>query len=154
MAIKVLVVEDNEYKRKRICEALESNDVKVKVDVDESYSFTSAWKKISSNNYDLIILDMSLPTFDKNQSEPGGAFRVFGGKELAKKMVKRGIDSKFIFVTQYKSFSDNISSYSFESIKIELIESYKDGCVGFIFYSNTQSDWRDELIMCLKGIDK
>ena len=49
--------------------------------VTESYSFTSAWKFISEHVFDVILLDMSLPTFDKTDSDPGGVFRIFGGKK-------------------------------------------------------------------------
>ena len=100
MGIDILVVEDNEYKRKRIVEVIKSdfNDCIV----TESYSFTSAWKFISEHVFDVILLDMSLPTFDKTDSDPGGVFRIFGGKELARKMGKRNVKSKFIFITQYK----------------------------------------------------
>lgn len=108
---------------------------------------------ITKENYDLILLDMSLPTFDKTTSNSGGDFRVFGGKELARKMNKRGKISKFIFMTQYKSFSDNINSYSYESLKEELLSQYPDVCLGFILYSNTKSEWRDELIGSIKGIE-
>ncbi|MDL2195678.1 response regulator [Shewanella algae] len=152
MPVKILIVEDNEFKRQRIFEVFTNDNHSLSV--DECYSFTSAWKLISEGGYDLVILDMSLPTFDKSQSEPGGAFRVFGGKELARKMAKRGIDSKFIFVTQYKNFSDNISSYSFDSLKTELSKNYEGSCLGFIFYSNTQSDWKEELLLAVNMVAK
>ena len=147
---KLLVVEDNEYKRKRIIELIASN--LVGWDIDECYSFNSAWQLISKNNYSVILLDMSLPTFDKTESEPGGAFRVFGGKELARKMSKRKITSKIIFVTQYKNFSDNTNSCSFDSLKSELLEEYYESCVGFILYSNTKSEWRDDLVTAMSEV--
>lgn len=152
MKIKILVVEDNEYKRSRIVELINTEFNHCKL--FECYSFTSAWKMISKEDFDLILLDMSLPTFDKTDSEPGGAFRVFGGKELARKMNKRKIRSKFIFITQYKSFSDNISSLSFDGLKTELLELYNEKCLGFILYSNTQSEWRDELVCNIREISR
>ncbi|MGM5531578.1 response regulator [Mixta calida] len=151
MDINILIVEDNEFKRKRIVEIIEAEFLDI--NISECYSFTSAWKMITKENYDLILLDMSLPTFDKTTSNSGGDFRVFGGKELARKMNKRGKISKFIFMTQYKSFSDNINSYSYESLKEELLSQYPDVCLGFILYSNTKSEWRDELIGSIKGIE-
>lgn len=147
---KLLVVEDNEYKRKRICEVIESNFNNWTV--EQCYSFNSAWRLISKEEYDVVILDMSLPTFDKTESEPGGVFRVFGGKELARKMTKRNIKSKFLFITQYKNFSDNTSSCSFDSLKTELLESYRKSCIGFVLYSNTQSEWRDEILTAIREL--
>ncbi|HDI3207966.1 TPA: hypothetical protein PMB08_003467, partial [Vibrio cholerae] len=116
-------------------------------------SFNSAWQLIYKNNYNLILLDMSLPTFDKTESEPGGAFRVFGGKELARKMSKRNISSKIIFVTQYKNFSDNTNSCSFDSLRSELLTAYNNSCVGFILYSNMKSEWRDDLITAISEVE-
>ncbi|TBL42478.1 response regulator [Hafnia alvei] len=152
MGIDILVVEDNEYKRKRIVEVIKSdfNDCIV----TESYSFTSAWKFISEHVFDVILLDMSLPTFDKTDSDPGGVFRIFGGKELARKMGKRNVKSKFIFITQYKNFSDNINSYSYDDLKSELLFKYSSNCLGFILYSNTKSEWRDELVKSIKELEK
>ncbi|HHT1516438.1 TPA: response regulator [Enterobacter hormaechei] len=152
MGIEILVVEDNEYKRKRIVEVIHADFDDC--NVTESYSFTSAWKLISENLYDIIFLDMSLPTFDKTDSDPGGVFRIFGGKELARKMEKRNINSKFIFITQYKNFSDNINSYSYDDLKDELLRNYNKNCLGFILYSNTKSEWRDELIKSIKELEK
>ncbi|KMK83032.1 response regulator [Pectobacterium brasiliense] len=150
MAINILVVEDNEFKRKRLVEVIQGEFEEIIV--TECYSFTSAWKMIAQVSYDLILLDMSLPTFDKDSTNSGGDFRVFGGKELARKMSKRGKASKFIFITQYKSFSDNINSYSYESLKDELLSQYNNNCIGFILYSNTKSEWREELINSIKEI--
>lgn len=143
MTKRILVVEDNEYKRKRIVELLTADFPDV--EVSECYSFTSAWKAMTKKHYDLVLLDMSLPTFDKSESESGGTFRAFGGKELARKIVRRKIESKFIFVTQYKNFSDSVNSYSFTDLKNELLNDYLDDCFGFILYSNSQSEWKEYL---------
>ncbi|KFC90736.1 response regulator [Leclercia adecarboxylata] len=152
MDINILVVEDNEFKRKRIVEIINSEFQDVKV--TECHSFTSAWQMITRFNYELILLDMSLPTFDKTSTNSGGDFRVFGGKELARKMSKRRNGIKFIFITQFKSFSDNVNSYSYEALKDELLCQYKESCMGFILYSNTKSEWRDELVNSIKGLGK
>lgn len=141
---KILIVEDNEYKRTRIKELIYSEFPDC--EISECYSFTSAWKLISNSRFDLLLLDMSLPTFDKTDSDPGGVFRVFGGKELARKIKKRGLPTKFLFITQYKSFSDSTSSLSFEGLKEELLTQYENECLGFILYSNTVSEWREDLI--------
>ena len=150
MPNRILIVEDNEYKRTRIKELIFSEFPDC--DITESYSFTSAWKLISNSRFDLLLLDMSLPTFDKTDSDPGGAFRVFGGKELARKIKRRNIETKFLFITQYKSFSDSTSSLSFEGLKKELLSQYKNECLGFILYSNTASEWRDDLVKHIKEL--
>ncbi|PSW78321.1 response regulator [Photobacterium damselae] len=150
MKNKILIVEDNEYKRTRIKELIYSEFPDC--DISECYSFTSAWKLISNCKFDLLLLDISLPTFDKTDSDPGGMFRVFGGKELARKIKKRGITTKFLFITQFTSFSNSSSFISFDGLKEELLSHYKEECLGCILYSNTVSEWREELITHIKEL--
>ncbi|WP_323956208.1 response regulator [Aeromonas caviae] len=148
MGNDILLVEDNTHKRSNIIDAIESmfHDITI----HECYSFTSAWNSLLHTEYRLICLDMSLPTFDQTDTKTGGTFRAFGGRELAKKIRRRGIKTPFLFITQYKNFSENESVYSFESIKLELMSVHKEQCKGFIFYSNSSSDWKEELFKVIK----
>jgi DNA-binding NarL/FixJ family response regulator len=95
--IKALIIEDNPYKRDKIKKLLLG---KFEMKIEEADSFTSGWQYLSNDKFDLICLDMSLPTFDQDEIHGGGEFRAFGGKELARKMKRRKIDSKFIVITQ------------------------------------------------------
>jgi CheY-like chemotaxis protein len=148
---KILVVEDNPNKRNKIVDFIRS--CLSNVDVEVCFSFTSGWKEVQKNEYDLICLDMSLPTFDQSDSEAGGRFRVFGGKELAQKMKRKQIKSKYAFITHYKNFSDNKKNYSFEDLKAELMADYKEECLDVIFYSNKSSEWRGKLETLLMEIN-
>ncbi len=146
----ILIVEDNHHKRTNIIESISSAYSSLSIDV--CHSFTSAWKSILENEYKLICLDMSLPTFDQTETGTGGAFRTFGGKELARKLKRRKIDTPFIFITQYKNFSQDDSIYSFESIKLEINNNHPEQCKGFILYSNSSSEWKDELSKAIMEI--
>jgi CheY-like chemotaxis protein len=143
MMKKILIAEDNNFKKQKILQHLQAvhNDLVV----DETYSFTTTWKTIVKNQYDLIILDMSLPTFDITGLENGGDFRTLGGKELAKKMKRRNIETPFVIVTHYKNFSDNINTYTFESLRSELLTEYPNTCLEFIYFSSNSSEWRNQL---------
>ncbi len=148
--LKILTVEDNMHKRQSLIKVISD----IGVLSDEAYSFTSAWIKLQNNDYDLVLLDMSLPTFDKTDANTGGAFRVFGGKELARKMFRRNITTPFLFVTQYKNFSENKSTHSFDSLKNELLNNYHEQCKGFILYSNSNSDWKEEIERVIMGLSQ
>jgi DNA-binding NarL/FixJ family response regulator len=141
--IKVLIIEDNPYKRDKIKLLLQD---KFEIVIEEANSFTSGWQHLNNNEYHLVCLDMSLPTFDQNETNGSGEFRAFGGKELARKMKRRKINSKFVVITQYKNFSDNKSTSTFDIIKNEMRKDYAENCLDVIFYSNKQSEWAVELI--------
>ncbi|MFZ8143637.1 response regulator transcription factor [Alteromonas macleodii] len=145
---KILIVEDNPYKLEKIKEVI---DESFEVEIDEAYSFTTGWQKLRELDYDLVCLDMSLPTFEPSALSGGGVFRAFGGRELARKMSKRGMNTKFIVITQYKNFSDEKKNSTFESLRSEMLENYSEHCLGVIFFSNSQSDWTSSVAKIIKG---
>ncbi|MGJ8645760.1 MAG: response regulator [Marinomonas colpomeniae] len=140
---KILIVEDNLHKLEKIKYFLSSEFQSITFDI--AMSFTSGKKQSNEDDYDLVILDMSLPTYDKNVGESGGRFRTFGGDEIARKLIKRKENCKFIFLTQYKDFSGNTKTLNFDSLKKELSEKYIKNCKGFIYYNSTESSWKNEL---------
>ncbi|MBE4502509.1 response regulator, partial [Vibrio parahaemolyticus] len=102
--MKILIIEDNEHKREKVCAFIQS--LKYGIELYESASFNSGIKAISKFDLDLIILDMSLPTHDKSANESGGRFRVYGGKDIVRKMRRKSITTPFVILTQYSNFGE------------------------------------------------
>jgi CheY-like chemotaxis protein len=150
MIVRVLIVEDNDYKCQKIIEVIKNSFSNISLDICRS--FTSGWQKIRNEDFDLICLDMSLPTFDISGSESGGEFRTFGGKELVSKMVRRRPNLRFLIITQYESFSLKNNSYTFDSLKSEIQNDYNDACKGFVLFSNKSSDWKLNLKDAIEGV--
>ena len=67
--MRLLLVEDDEDKREQL---LMFFDEHFTFSVDEVRSFQSALKAIKTICYDLIILDMTIPTYDISPIEQGG----------------------------------------------------------------------------------
>lgn len=148
MTINLLFVEDSEHKKNAITDFIDSQDLDINLTF--AASFSSASKKIDHSNYDIVLLDLSLPTYDKSDIEPGGRFRTFGGREIARKLLRKKLFTKIIFITQYVSFSDNNKFYTFESLKSELKNEFSVMFAGMIHYHSAKSAWKDELIKCIK----
>jgi len=143
MSAKILLVEDSPHKRGRIIEYLTS--LKVDIQLSEAMSFTSGCRALEDEGpFDLILLDLSLPTFDKTDNEPAGRFRPFGGAEIARKLVRRNSHSKILFITQYESFQDSGRSYSFDDIHSKLMNECGNSFAGMLRYSSKTS-WKDAL---------
>jgi YesN/AraC family two-component response regulator len=151
MLNKILLIEDNDYKREKIRQCIFENFENFTI--EEARSFTSGWKKINSGPYDLVCLDMSLPSVDKNKLESGGEFRTFGGKEIAQKCKRRRLDVNYVVLTQYKNFSYNNTNYTFSKLKNEFKEEFPDSCAGFLLFSNNNSQWKKELVEILRAIE-
>ncbi len=152
MGYQILLVEDNNHKRVKIVDVI--HEINNEAIVTEALSYTSGWQNLLDKSFDLVVLDMSLPTYDVTGSEPGGKFRTFGGKEIARKIKRRGIKSKFFFITQYESFNNVNGTQSLKSIEEELILEYADQCVGVIYFDSSNVIWKEKLNkMINKGLE-
>jgi CheY-like chemotaxis protein len=143
MALDILLVEDNPHKQSRILEFL--NGVEQELKIDTAASFTSGCQKIEINQYLLIILDVSLPTYDRSATDSGGKFRILGGREIARKLVRLGVRSKIVFLTQYTSFSDKGTSHTFESLSEQLKQDCGALFSEMVFFDATSSKWKEVL---------
>lgn len=150
MGHKILLIEDNPHKQSRILEFLESFDSTLKVNT--ATSFTSGCKAAESEVFDLVILDISLPTYDRSPADSGGRFRILGGREIARKLTRKGSAPKMFFLTQYSSFSDKGTSYTFESLSAELSIECGSDFRGMIFFETTSSKWKQALGQVLREI--
>ncbi|HIF9079602.1 TPA: response regulator [Photobacterium damselae] len=135
----ILIVEDNAFKRDKIISFLNEE---FDLSIDIAMSFTSGWQELSKKIYDVVILDMSLPTYDITGSDKGGNFRTFGGRELARKMKRRKIMSKKIFITQYDSFSHKEINLSIESLSNVLEKELGDEFLGIVYFDSNSSTWK------------
>lgn len=147
---KILFVEDNAHKRNRVREYILS--LEEDVEVEEAHSYTSGSRKLEESQFDLFLLDVSLPTYDRVGAESGGRFRVFGGREIARKIFRRSACSKIAFVTQFDSFSDKGNSYTFAALQAEISDELGDSYKGMIFYGSSISSWRDEIGKIIKDL--
>jgi CheY-like chemotaxis protein len=64
-------------------------------------SVTSAMKAINSETFSLVVLDMSLPTFEMSGPGGGGSPQGQGGLEVLRLARRLRHSSPFIIVTQY-----------------------------------------------------
>ena len=84
---KIILVEDDGKKIKDIREFFSRKYGYNRLIVRESYQ--SGLREIFSNKYDLLLLDMSIPTWDKSPVEPGGNFEKFGGYKILREMQRK-----------------------------------------------------------------
>lgn len=153
MAIKILLIEDNPHKRDRILSFLDGSDINV--NVQHAGSFTSGYRLMTSDEpFDLILMDMSLPTYDKSSSESGGRFRTLGGREVARKAYRKGVTTPVLFVTQYNAFSEGDVSHTLDTLDAELRTEFGDKYRGIVQYDSSQSMWKQKISDVLCFIDK
>ncbi|EKN6076500.1 response regulator, partial [Yersinia enterocolitica] len=109
-------------------------------------SFNSTFKEIKSRLFDLILLDMTMPTFEQNKrGSSEGKVRTLAGKDIISKMVYRNIITPTILVTQFEVFGRHNHLISIKEMADELMINYPEivrGCILFDFQSDI---WKKEI---------
>lgn len=139
----VLIVEDDDYKLESLQECLSQfKDVDVKV----CRSFTSAAKAVKRTSFDLILLDMSLPTFDGGggASDEGEA-QGLGGKRLIRLCNEYGTLCATILVTQFANYEDFGKTTSVSELASELSGILGDLFIGAVRYNRASTEWKASL---------
>src|SRR4051812_42581245 len=98
--MRILLVEDEAPKRDNIRSLL--SQMALLEGVQEARSVGSAIRALRSGSFDLILLDMSLPTFDIVAGESGGRPQGFGGVEVLRYMDRFQVTTPAIVVTAFE----------------------------------------------------
>lgn len=137
--MQILLIEDNSNKLKQIKRVL--TEIYPESNIEEAYSFNSGVRKVNENKWNLIILDMSLPTYDITHTESGGDKKPVAGKNIMKRMLNRKIIVPVVIITQFETFDDD--RISLNSLNAEFQDGFKEIWKGTVFYGN--DDWSIDL---------
>ena len=139
---RILIVEDNEKKLEKLRDFLVREFSTI--DLEERTSYNSASKEIALNyeKYDLILLDLSMQTYDISNEESGGEPEPLAGKNILKQMYLRDIPTKVIVVTMYENYVDGTR---IKQLDEELTRDFPDNYNGYIFFSHNNFDWSKNL---------
>lgn len=138
--MKIMIIEDNEHKRKKIKDFIDNLDEPISL--EEAYSYTSGLKKCLNDVFDLLIIDMTMPTYDKSSTESGGRFRTYGGKEIIRQLKRKNKELPFVVVSQYSKFSDNTETLSLEDISEQLKAISPKFYIDTVLYDTSSSNWK------------
>ena len=137
--MRVLLIEDDQYKAKQIEKFLLSEDHEISI----AKSFKSGMQSIVGNEYDFILLDMTIPSFEITPSQLISRTRKFGGRDILNEMLRKEIIRPVIVITQYNVFGDD--EISLEELNTELSSSFPSTYLGYVFYNASILDWQENL---------
>jgi CheY-like chemotaxis protein len=137
-------VEDEAPKRGHIERLLQELAPGARVSLARSVN--SALDVLESEPLTLLLLDMSLPTFDVGQRESGGRPQGFGGIEVLRHMVMAGIVCPTIVITGYEGFTrEGGATVDLAQLRTELNEEFAGLLRGVLHYNSTYDDWKTML---------
>lgn len=139
----VLLVEDDENKQLQLRQFL--SETYPRVSVDTARSLRNGIHLIRSTNPDLIILDMTLPSYDIGPDEPGGQMHPLGGREFLEQMDRFDLIVPVVVVTQFERFGKGPNAMHLHDLDIVLRKEHSVVYRGVVYYHAAIHGWKQEL---------
>lgn len=150
MISRILIIEDNKNKLKKVKEFVQHQ--MPNASIHDAISYTGGIRRIYEEEWDLILLDMTLPVYDITPHDNGGDRRPTAGKEIMKRMKNKGKIVPTIIITQFDTFGENgltIASLN-EEFSYELSDIWK----GTVNYVDASNKWQIELMKIITNVQE
>jgi len=150
--MRVLIVEDDEFKQRRLVQAV--RDFKTDAEIVSARSVNSGLESIFSQRPELILLDMSLTTYDVGPNELGGRPQNFGGMEVLRQMDRLNIIVPVIVITQHERFAGGGREVHLAALHKELVDEHDQVFRGLVYYNSATGSWEKQLKSMMVRIEK
>lgn len=141
--MRVLMIEDDNLKAERLSQWIaEALPLAV---FDRTKSYHSGLRALQERPYDLVLLDMTLPTFDLEGGRREGRPRSMGGRDIMRKMVRRGIKGAVVVVTQFGTFGEGEEQTNFVELGEACGKEFPDLFIGIVQYQASSESWSKKL---------
>jgi CheY-like chemotaxis protein len=140
--MKVLLVEDEQHK---------ANDLKRRILMggasERSLSIVGGVRdgvlRVLADKFDLIVLDMALPTFAAGGDDTGagGVAQAVGGVEILRALAMSGKSTNIIIVTQYPEIIIGGERVRLSNASAAILKKYQQRVLGCVLYSYNTPEW-------------
>ncbi|WP_261138514.1 response regulator [Serratia quinivorans] len=149
--MNILIADDSNQKQIIIREFISTEYPSA--EITQTYSFSSTINKINSHEYRILLLDMTMPTYEvEEKSKPDNKMRTLAGKDVITKMAYRKKLIPTIIVTQFDVFGRHNHLSSIKDIAEELIHTYPDIVKGYVLFDLQSESWKKDLKVHIEKI--
>lgn len=145
----IYIVEDDFLKANRLMMFLKENIQAAQVSIFGS--FQSGLKAIQQATPNLVILDMTLPTFDRAGSDREGRLRPLGGYDLMRKLVHHSVQVSVVVVTQLETFGEGVDKVTFPELVDRCGRDFPTIFCGAVYFRQADSAWEHELLRLISS---
>ncbi|MBV7268950.1 hypothetical protein [Winogradskyella luteola] len=138
----ILLIEDDAKKVKDISSFISEKYKNVNLVVEKS--FRGGLKQIYDNEFDLLLIDMTIPKWGDNISGESIEYESFGGFNIMKEMKRKKRIIPSIMITMFNEFGVEDSFISLESID-NLCKSNFEFYKGLVYYTSKNEEWMSNL---------
>ena len=137
----ILIIEDEKIKIERLKDFFSKDSITIKE------SFQSGVLELKSNykNYDLLILDMTIPLWESGKNDLGGNYEQFGGEKVLREMKRRKLFVPTILFTMFDIFPTKTDSITFKEINEQYLIDFNSFYHGAVFYNSIDDSWKDNM---------
>jgi len=148
--MNILIIEDDPNKLLQLTDCVRG--LVVGADIVTTKSYQSGLREAVLRVPDVIVLDMSMPTYDVTPVERGGKIRPFAGREILHQLKRRSVHTRVVVVTQFERFGDGSDVMTLDALGTSLREEFADQYLGTVFYQPGHDEWREALRCVFTGL--
>lgn len=146
--VRVLIVEDDQFKLEDIVRSFFSDSAP-----DIAKSVRDAVRSVSSTTYQLVVLDMALPTFEARGKSGSGSAQAQGGIDVLRTLGRAKLNSKVIILSQYPNLEFQGETVRLVEARTVLNDKYNVNIIGAVVYDLEDPAWKTEFGAILKHED-
>ena len=145
--MRILLVEDDENKRLQITSFLRErySSIMASDELICRASYRSGLKACIDENFDLLLLDMTMSTFDHSATEAGGRPRHFAGRDILRELKRRKRLLPTIVCTGFDVIGEGTERRTLAALTDELHDQFKGVFLGTVYYTPSERSWRVDL---------
>jgi hypothetical protein len=138
---KLLIIEDDKEKIRRLLAFHAEEDVVLK----ESFQAGVSELKKNHTAYDFLILDMTIPLWEKGNNDLGGNYEQFGGEKVLREMNRRKLHLPTILFTMFDVFPTQSGNLTFTEINAKFKEDFGKFFLGSILFTTDDDTWQNDM---------
>ena len=147
---KVLLIEDDKSKIEKIFDFLSNREIVIK----ESFHGGVYELNENLNEYEFLILDMTIPMWEKGDNDLGGNYEQFGGERILRQMKRKKMILPTILFTMFDVFPTKEKNITFNELNEIYKDKFPDFYIGGVHYNSTDEHWKINMDKLIKIIDE
>lgn len=152
--MNILVVEDDKTKCEQVARHVQATcgDNGIAAQIITKTSYQSGLRECVKAKPDILILDMTMPTYDVAVDEPGGRPRHFAGRDILRELQRRMIVIPTVVVTGFDVIGEGSEQCTRAELTAQLHGSFPESFRGTVFYTTSESGWKSQLTELLNQL--
>jgi CheY-like chemotaxis protein len=146
------LIEDDPYKEDQVLRFLGS--AFPAVEVRPFHSYQTGLRALKEAAPDVLILDMTLPTFDRDGINNEGRMRPIAGYEIMRKIKLFEISTQVILLTHFTEFNEGGEIIHLADIKRRCKAEFLAFFVDAVYFDQTENNWKERLKALLETLLK